>query len=284
MIQYDPDNWRSHLFDVRGSMLREIVGRVTTTTLWAVLVVLFHEFIRPIDIPLTTHSLIGVVLGLLLVFRTNSSYDRFWEGRKLWGGIVNECRNLARSAQVHLANDPPLRDTVIAWTALWPEAAKHLLQGRISNPGPQPPLPDEDVSSALSAPHAPLEVGRRITACLASARDQGTISEYALFQIDHNVQLLIDYIGGCERIHRTPIPYAYMVHLRRALIVYCGTLPIALVGEYHWLAIPATLLVSYLFFGIEEIGVEIEDPFGDDANDLPLDKFCEKIAADVRGL
>ncbi len=284
MIQYDPSNWRSHLFDVRGSMLREIVGRVSTTTAWAIAVVMFHEFVRPINMPLTTHSLVGVVLGLLLVFRTNSSYDRFWEGRKLWGGIVNESRNLARSASVLLAKAPPQRDAVLAWTALWPVAAKDLLQVTTSDPGQYLPLTPSEVQTALAARHAPLEVGRQITACLASAREQGAISDYALFQMDQNVQLLVDYIGGCERIHRTPLPYAYMVHLRRALILYSGTLPFALVGDYDWLAVPATLLVSYLFYGIEEIGVEIEDPFGPDENDLPLEQFCQKIAADVKGL
>ena len=99
--------------------------------------------------------------------------------------------------------------------------------------------------------------------------------------LDQNVQLLIDYFGACERIHKTPLPFVYVVHLRRALVLYCFTLPFALVDHYGWWAIPATLLVAYTFFGIEEIGVEIENPFGQDDNDLPLERFCETIERDL---
>jgi putative membrane protein len=92
------------------------------------------------------------------------------------------------------------------------------------------------------------------------------------------VQQLIDYCGACERIHGTPLPYPYMVHLRRALLLYCFTLPFALVREFGWITIFDTVMVTYIFFGIEEIGVEIEDPFGHDDNDLPLADFCRNIA------
>ena len=95
--------------------------------------------------------------------------------------------------------------------------------------------------------------------------------------LDQNVQLLIDYLGGCERIHKTPIPYAYMVHVRRALIMYCGSLPFSLVKDFGWETVPAVVLLTYVFLGIEEIGVEIEDPFGEDENDLPLERICGTI-------
>jgi ion channel-forming bestrophin family protein len=101
-------------------------------------------------------------------------------------------------------------------------------------------------------------------------------------QLDQNVQLLIDYIGACERIHSTPLPYAYAVHLRRALILYCFTLPFALVARFGWDTIPATLFIAYVLFGIEEIGVEIEDPFGTDENDLPLETICNNIERNLR--
>src|SRR5882724_10694694 len=103
MIDYDAHNWRSHLLDIKGSMVREIIGRVLLCVVWSALVVAFSEFVSPeIGIPSTVHSLVGTALGLLLVFRTNASYDRFWEGRRMWGSIINESRNLARGACVHL--------------------------------------------------------------------------------------------------------------------------------------------------------------------------------------
>ena len=112
--------------------------------------------------------------------------------------------------------------------------------------------------------HVPLAVTRIITDRLHSARERGLIDGHQLASLDQNVQLLVDYCGACERIRSTPMPFAYAVHLRRVLIVYCLTLPLALVKDFGWSTIPATLLISYGLFGIEEIGVEIEDPFRTD--------------------
>jgi putative membrane protein len=284
MINYDPHHWSSHFFDIRGSMVREIIGRVGICVLWSAGVTAFHIYVHPLGVPSTVHSLVGVALGLLLVFRTNSSYDRFWEGRKLWGSIVNECRNLARGARVLLKHDPQLMREVVRWTAAFPYSAMHGLRDRDGLGQAAALLPETEVASALAANHTPLEVATRITSLLAEARDRGKISDYVLMSLDENVQLLIDYIGGCERIHRTPIPFAYMVHLRRALMLYCFTLPFALVKEFGWGTVLDTFLVTYVFFGIEEIGVEIEDPFGEDANDLPLDDICRMIERNVMSL
>jgi putative membrane protein len=124
----------------------------------------------------------------------------------------------------------------------------------------------------------------RLSALLAEARAEGRLSDHLLVALDQNVHLLTDHLGACERIHKTPLPFAYMVHLRRALILFCFTLPFALVGDFGWGTIPDTLLVAYVFFGIEEIGVEIEDPFGVDDNDLPLERLCATIERDLLAL
>ncbi|WP_224247173.1 bestrophin family protein [Hyalangium gracile] len=285
MIQYDPHRWLHHFFDLKGSMVREIVGRMLVSTVWAVGVVAFHRYVRPVDIPSTVHGLVGVALGLLLVFRTNSSYDRFWEGRKLWGGIVNETRNLARAAGVFLRErDPELYRTLVRWTAVFPSSAASGLRG-VRNLGPiAAQLPPGDVQQVAAAQHATLAVAWRMSEALAEGRRRGYYNEYTQMALDQNVQLLIDYVGGCERIHRTPMPFAYMVHLRRALVLYCYSLPFALVDSFGWLAVVATFLVSYVFLGIEEIGVEIEDPFGVDENDLPLEQICGVIHANLLAL
>ena len=120
-----------------------------------------------------------------------------------------------------------------------------------------------------------------MTACLSEARERGAISEYVFVALDQNVQLLVNYLGACERIHGTPLPFAYMVHVRRVILLYCYSLPPALVKDFGWWTIPGTLFVAYALLGIEEIGVEIEDPFGTDDNDLPLEAFCETIRRNV---
>jgi putative membrane protein len=106
---------------------------------------------------------------------------------------------------------------------------------------------------------------------------RGHITDIAEAALEQNVRLLIDYLGGCERIRKTPLPFAYVVHLRRALVIYCFTLPFALVDSFGWFTALDVLFVAYTFFGIEEIGVEIEGPFGDDANDLPMSDICQTI-------
>jgi putative membrane protein len=219
-----------------------------------------------------------------LVFRTNSSYDRYWEGRKLWGAIVNESRNLGRAATVLLAADPKLVERLLRWAAAFPFATMHHLREARGLGPPAALLPPDEVRAALASEHPPLAVARHMSQQLAEARRRGLISDYLLVMLDQNVQLLIDYMGGCERIRKTPLPFAYVVHLRRALIVYCLTLPFALVEPFGWEAVFATLLIVYTLLGIEEIGVEIEGPFGDDANDLPLEQICATIDSNLQAL
>ena len=290
MIEYDPQNWRSHLFDIKGSMLREIRARILVPLLWAAAVTLMYEWWhfgdkpeeRTAMLPTTMHVLIGTALGMLLVFRTNSSYDRFWEGRRMWGNIINESRNLARLGGVALAAVPELRERMFAWLIAFPVAAMNQLRGRAKELGvAAEKLSEEERRLALDHQHVPLAIARKITCCLDEARQRGAISDYHFIALDQNVQLLVDYLGACERIHRTPMPFAYMVHLRRVILIYCYSLPLALVADFSWWTIPATFFVGFVLLGIEEIGVEIEDPFGNDDNDLPLEAFCETIRKNV---
>lgn len=291
MIDYDPHNWRSHLLDIHGSMVREILWRVLSCVLWSAAITVVYELMIGDDpqATLTTwtmavHSVLGTAIGLLLVFRTNTSYDRFWEGRRMWGNIINESRNLARFCQAHLAVVPALRQRTIQWLVAFVYASMHRLRGEKGLGPDLEQLPADEVRAVLASDHVPLAAAGRITSCLVAARDQGKLSEFLLASGDQNVQQLVDYIGACERIHRTPLPFAYMVHLRRALLLYCYSLPLALVRDFDWWTIPCTLMVAYILFGIEEIGVEIEDPFGDDENDLPLEQFCALIKGNVEGL
>lgn len=281
MIHYDPHKWLDHFFDIRGSLVREIIGRVLLCVGWSALVVWFHRTIHPVGIPSLLHTLVGVALGLLLVFRTNSSYDRFWEGRRLWGGIVNDCRNLIRLATVHMREYPDLLESLTKWTAAFPCATKSVLRGDSSLEKHLPELSIADRSDIENSQHAALTIALRMTECVVEARRRGAVSDIIHGSLDSNIRALVDHLGGCERIRKTPLPFAYVVHLRRALVLYCYSLPFALVETFGWTTILDVLLLSYTYFGIEEIGVEIEGPFGDDDNDLPLDDICGAIHDNV---
>ena len=281
MIEYDAHKWTDHLFDIKGSMVREITGRVLLVVGWAVAVIIFNQYVRPVSVPSTVHALVGIAIGLLLVIRTNASYERFWEGRKLWGGMVNESRNLVRGARAFMGNHPAIVEPIALLTVAFAYSSMHWLRGSKSLGAVQERLPQDEVREALAAEHVPSAIALRISRHLKEARRHDYISDYVMMTLDNNVQLLIDYLGSCERIHRTPLPFAYVVHLRRALILYCITLPFALIEAYGWSTVVVTLLIAYILFGIEEIGVEIEDPFGVDDNDLPLEQICSTIERNV---
>lgn len=282
VIHYDPHKWLDHFFDFRGSALKEILGRLALSVLWSIAVVAVHKYWTPVGIPSTIHSLVGVALGLLLVFRTNSSYDRYWEGRRLWGGIVNASRNLVRSASAHISDCESLL-RLVNWTVAFPYAAMSMLRGAPSLGRAARDLPSGGAHLAPSH-HLAMSVAAEITSCIRDAQRRSGFSDMILVSLEAHVKELVDHLGGCERIRKTPLPFAYVLHLRRALVLYCFTLPFALVESFGWTTVLDVLLVSYVFFGIEEIGVEIEGPFGFDANDLPLDDISDGIRGDLRAL
>jgi putative membrane protein len=282
MIDYDAREWRSHLFDVNS--VRAIAARVLLFALWATVVTAFDRYVHHVRVSDRAHSLIGVALGLLLVFRTNASYDRFWEARKLWGAIVNESRNIARAVGVYMRSEPELAVRILRWAIVFPWSTMNALRNT-KDLGPSlRELPEDEVRDILASNHIPLAVSMRMSTGLAEARRRGLLSDYVQMKLDQNVQLLIDYMGGCERIRKTPLPFRYVVHLRRALLLYCLTLPFALLDTFGWATIAVVFFISYILVGIEEIGVEIEDPFGFDDDDLPLEKICTTIEQNIRGV
>ena len=283
-MKYNPHKFVRHLFALHGSVAPKIVWRVLFFTGWATAILLFDRLVRPVALPSTVHTLVGVALGLLLVFRTNASYERFWEGRRLWGGIVNESRNLARMASAHLRERPALLEPIILWAAAFSYASMNSLRG-VAGLGPsESRLPNGEVAATLAARHVPTAVALRISDHLVEARAAGNLTDYTMVAIDTNVQQLVDYVGACERIQNTPLPFAYVVHLRRALVLYCLTVPFALVGPFGWSTVIYALMITYILLGIEEIGVEIENPFGTDYNDLPLDEICGTIERDLMAI
>ena len=280
MIDYDPHKWRTTFFAIKGSMLKVISLRSGLVTLGAIALTVVHFYVYPFTYPNAgmVHTMVGTALGLLLVFRTNQSYDRWWDGRKLWGSMVNTCRNLARTASVHLAHDPERLRRVLKLTQSFPAAATCVLRAQAWAPEGLEP---DDVEVIASHNHAPTAIAQRITFHLAEERKAGRLPDIVFTSIDQNAQQLVDIIGGCERIHKTPLPFAYVVHLRRALVLYCASLPVALVSSFGWATVPIVYGLTYVMLGIEEIGVEIEDPFEGDDNDLPLERITDGIQKNV---
>ncbi len=280
MIDYDPHRWRDTFFAIRGSMVKVISLRSLFVSMAAIALVFIDMHVYKFEVPnaAVVHTMVGISLGLLLVFRTNQSYDRWWEGRKLWGAMVNTCRNLARASSIHLAHDPDRLRRVLKLTQQFPAASACALRQQTWSPSE---LEAEDATAISAHNHAPTAICQRITFHLENERKAGRLADIVFTSIDNNNQLLVDIIGGCERIHKTPLPFAYVVHLRRALVLYCVTLPVALLPSFGWYTVPIVYGITYVMLGIEEIGVEIEDPFEGDDNDLPLERITEGIQKNV---
>jgi putative membrane protein len=278
MINYDPKHWWRSFFAYAGTVLPAVKGRVAGLTLLTLALWGFSRWVW--EIPAVNplgHTLMGVVLGLLLVFRTNSSYDRFWEGRRLWGGLVNASRNLVRSGAAYCAPAHELAALVAAYVV----AVKENLRGNQDLSVLAGTIPDHVLAAAGTAANAPSAVAFYISAWIHQRLRDLPMNGNLIRLMEMHLSTMVDCQGGCERILRTPIPFVYAIHLRHLMMAYLVTLPFVLVPIMQWCAIFGVAVITFSLLGIEEAGLEIEDPFGTDPNDLPLDDICAVIARDA---
>jgi len=225
------------------------------------------------------HSLLAFVLSLLLVFRTNIAYDRWWEGRKLWGKLVNDSRNFAiKLNSILLLEDGENRDFFKHHIAFFP----HALSRHLSEESTKMAL-DKDYSNIEQGlkHHAPIELVNTMTAKILKLNREGKIKNEELIFLDTQLSGFLDVCGGCERIKNTPIPFSYSSFVKKFIILYALALPIAYVTTIGWLMIPLTVFVFYVLMSLEVIAEEIEDPFNNDENDLPTEEMAQNIERNV---
>jgi putative membrane protein len=268
VIQYDNRSWGAVLGRLSGSVYPTLVPRALLAAGIGGVAVLLHERYR-IAVPVVVHSLIGVALGLLLVFRTNASYDRFWEGRKILGAMVNRTRDLARQVAAYVSDEDTartLRRQVSAWYGL----AGQTLQRKDALDALGPLLTAAERRALVPVAHRAPVMSAWISARLEGERRAGRLTDFQATAMDQNLTSLLDALGAAERILKTPIPFAYAQHIKVFVLTYVFTAPFALVEATGWFAPVAAAVLALALLGIEQIGVEIEDPFGDDPNDLPV--------------
>lgn len=285
--RYEQD-WFKLLFRVRGSVIPAVMPRVLLCAVFSMSILLLHNRGWSLSSPILGTLVPSIVLGLLLVFRTNTSYERFWEGRKLWGTVVNLTRNLARHMWVAIAApEPGDREAKLAAVRLLPAFAVAMKLHLRNEP------PDGELASLLATDqfvklqpmhNPPLEIAFWIADYLQTQEARGTLNPYQLTYCQETLDDLVDALGGCERILKTPVPVAYSIHLKQLLMLYCLALPFQMVDSVGWGTPLLVGLISFAVFGIEEIGIEIENPFGHDPNDLPLDAICHTIQKNIEDL
>lgn len=288
MISYNPKDWYRFLFRFhKGDTLRRLLRYLALICIYSAAIAWLElsywklsadSYVRNLTL---LHNLLGFVLSLLLVFRTNTAYDRWWEGRKHWGALVNSSRNLALKIDALLPeSDTENRQFFLRTIPFFAEVLKDHLQLETTRMAL-----DQDAHPELAAldanKHVPIQVASLLTAKLYSLQRNGTISGEELITLNNEMQSFMDIAGACERIKNTPIPYSYSVFVKKFIFIYVLTLPFGFVFSLGYWVVPVVAFVFYVLASLELIAEEIEDPFGADENDLPTAKIAENIKKNI---
>lgn len=283
MVQYNPKDWITFIFRFHKSdTFRQLMPMMFVIGLYTYGICYLEiehwklsekSHVKNISI---MHGMLGFVISLLLAYRTNTAYDRWWEGRKLWGSLVNSSRNLALKLSVMLSDEKDkkfLRQVIPAYASI---LSKHLSNKEVSK------MLYENIDLEIDhQKHKPNQVAKSIFEKINELYKSGKITGDQLITINNELQTFTDVCGACERIKNTPIPYSYSAFIKKFIFFYIMTLPFGYAFSLGYYSIPVVIFTFYVLASLELIAEEIEDPFGDDANDLPTEKISENIRKHV---
>ncbi|MDX5347713.1 MAG: hypothetical protein LPJ89_07235 [Hymenobacteraceae bacterium] len=281
MINYNPKDWFIFIFRFsRADTFRRLLPLMLAVMVYAGIVAYFEtnyldadlrEYVKNIGL---MHTVLGFVISLLLVFRTNTAYDRWWEGRKVWGGLTNTSRNLAIKVQA-MVPEKEERQFFRGMIPNYAFALKNLLRENENFTELDPVL---DLKRGR---HLPNQIAAGIYSRVNNLHQKGIINQGQFLAISEDVKTLTDLTGACERIKNTPIPYTYSVFIKKFIFFYVMTLPFGWTFSLGYYTLPVVALILYAFASLELIAEEIENPFGTDDNDLPIDQICHNIRKHV---
>jgi putative membrane protein len=286
MIPYNPKIWFAYIFRIQKSdTFRKLFPLLLLITFYSGLIAYFEiEYFKLADTShvknlFVIHTTLGFVISLLLAYRINSAYDRWWEGRKLWGGLVNNSRNLAIKLSVILKDEKDLayfRKLIPAYASI---LNKHLKDEETSK------QLFDNVDLALDHhKHRPNQIAKMLFQKINDLYVNHKITGEQLIILNNEIQSFTDICGACERIKNTPIPYSYSAFIKKFIFIFVLTLPYAYVFTLGYYVIPVVTFIFYVLASIELISEEIEEPFGYDENDLPTTKISENIKKHIEEL
>ncbi len=286
MVQYNPKDWLTFVFRIHKSdTFRKLFSMMITIGIYASAICYIElEYYELNDKSLVKnisimHSLLGFVISLLLAYRTNTAYDRWWEGRKLWGTLVNNSRNFAIKLSAILKDDKDkkfFRKMIPAFASI---LNKHLHNDETSNE-----LFDDVVLEFEKHKHRPNQVAKMMFQKINDLYESKKISGNQLIILNSEIQSFVEVCGACERIKNTPIPYSYSSFIKKFIFIYVMTLPFGYALSLGFYTVPVVIFIFYVLASLELIAEEIEDPFGGDENDLPTKKLSENIKKHVEEL
>ncbi|MBD2753099.1 bestrophin family protein [Spirosoma validum] len=287
MVNYNPKEWGRFLITFnRADTVRKLLPVLVGIGVYSFIIVHVIELLGLAENPhlknfSLMHTLLSFVISMLLVFRTNTAYDRWWEGRKLWGGLVNNSRNLALKLDQLL--EPEQREPRHFFRAMIPNFA-YALKNHLRQKPVEPEFAETSsfhLQKLHLNEHVPQQIAMAIFGKINELQRQRILIPEHLIILNAEVQSLMDICGACERIKNTPIPFSYSSFIKKFISMYCLTLPLGYVSNLHYLVIPLVIFVFYVLASLEIIAEEIENPFGTDDNDLPLDTICKGIQKTV---
>jgi len=274
-------------FTLRGSILPRVAGSLALCVAVAVLVTFTHGVLFHWKVTLTAvpFSIIGLALAICLGFRNNVAYDRYWEGRKLWGELVHRSRSLARQlqsltmlpepARADDAQDP--RAAMLRRAIAFVHALRHQLRGTDAVADVAPWLAEPERAGFAASRLGADYLMRRSGHDLGGLVRAGQLDPRLAAEVDVTLSAMTAAAAGCERIQRTPVPFAYTLLLHRTATLYCFLLPFGLVDTIGTMTPFVVAIVAYTFFGLDAVGDEIEEPFGLAVHHLPLTALCRTI-------
>lgn len=279
MISYNAKHWFKFIFQIhKAETFRQLFPLMVGLALYSAVIVYFMLNIIEVT-PKSkiaglsvVYSVLGFVISMLLVFRTNTAYERWWEGRKIWGALVNCSRNLAIKLKVSLTDTDFYKKAI----PLYSQTLRKHLQEHDSE--------IEDfhlLKIEKHQKHKPNAVAMQIWFKINEAHKDGKLNEAQLITLNADWQQLTEICGACERIKNTPIPFSYSAFIKKFLFFYTMFMPFAYVGTMEYMVIPLVIFIFYVLASIELIAEEIENPFGLDPNDLPLEHLCGVIKNSV---
>lgn len=296
MIVTEKDSWLGMIFAVHGTTMESIWPRVAVVFSWSILITMIAYFfpMHAYTLTMAPFTVVGLALAIFLGFRNNASYDRYWEGRKLWGRMVNVCRSFTMQINTLVddttgeeSTDPSdevkqQRLHMVRLIICHIHALRHRLRDTDARADLEEQLPgDQQLKHDLAQDNVPAAIADRISRQINSAWRSGRLDTYHVSLLHNCLTEMMGIQGGCERIKSTPIPFTYSVLTHRTVFIYCMALPCGLHDTVGLLTPVVVALVAYFFLGLDAVGDEIEQPFMTDDNDLPLLQLTTMIERNV---
>jgi len=282
MIVRPQQHWLRLIFVWHGSVLTKIFSRLFLNFLLSIVVILMLPWYTSLGIRLTVapFSILGVAIAIFLGFRNNACYARYVEARLLWGQLMIASRSLFREVKNTLPDDPALGEFVRLQIA-FAHCLRMTLRRQPQADQLSAYLSEENLRLAMDSSSPANRILLIMGEWLAVRRRKGELSDILFHSLNIRLNDMSIVLAGCERIANTPVPFAYTLILHRTVYLFCIMLPFALVSDLHYMTPFVSVLISYTFISLDTLAEELEEPFGVENNDLPLDAICNAMEIDL---